>query len=528
MDGIDLDDVFPVLNLAWFEHQAEGDFLFRGQAPEWLVLLYPHATESGARLNPGSKFPFLDNFLGDALPFWDGSGNGRLKSGLWQETTTQGDIYLLEASALRVDGHKVLLLECVEDEERRALIQMAREKQLTYLRDLQAKSKVAKTLASDKELAEARSQAKSEFLANMSPEIRTPMNAILGYTQILQTDLSLSQTQRRYLATVESSGHHLMLLINDILDLAKIEAGKDDLQIKTFDLFLFATEMADMFRLRCEEKKLTWALTAPSKQVWVHGDERRLRQVMINLLGNAVKFTDSGTVAMDVEAVGHDRYRFEVRDTGEGIPLEKQPGIFDPFVQEREGKRKGGTGLGLAISRQLVNLMGGALELLSDGGNGAQFFFTLSLASDPPSKPPESAGILNRRLEVGQFFKVMVVDEGAESREILGVMLSHLGLEVQLVESSADVLDTIQTQHPDIVILDAHLGQIDGVAIMLGIRKMIGPDAAKFVALSASVSPQDRRKYLSAGFDGFLDKPVMAEQLCDVLADLLGAKFVIG
>ncbi|MBT4139872.1 MAG: hypothetical protein HOE48_18285, partial [Candidatus Latescibacteria bacterium] len=428
MEGINLEDVLPVLNLAWFERQPEGGFVFCGKAPHWLVLLCPEALEPETCVDLGAKFIFLENFLHDAEVFWsDETANGRLKSGLWQETSTLGVEFLLEASALRVNSREVLLVEFVEDEARMALIQTAREKQLAYLRELQEQTKAVDALASEKALAEAASQAKSDFLASMSHEIRTPMNSVLGYTQILQTDRNLSDTQRRYLETVESSGHHLMSLINDILDLAKIEAGKEELNVERFDLYIFSIEMAGMFRLRCDEKQLDWRLTAPTEQLWVHGDERKLRQILINLLGNAVKFTDSGTIEMFVETLGDDRFRFEVRDTGEGIPPDKHAEIFEPFKQEREGHRKGGTGLGLAISRNLVSLMGGDLEVLSGQGEGTRFFFTLSLVPDPPSGPVEASAHLNQRLAPGQSLRALVVDDGADNREILGMMLTHLG-----------------------------------------------------------------------------------------------------
>lgn len=527
MEGINLEDVLPVLNLAWFEQQAAGDFVFYGKAPHWLVLLCPEALEPESAIDLGAKFIFLDNFLHDARAFWDGQVvDGRLKSGLWQETSTLGVVFLLEASALRVNGRNVLLIECVEDEARLALIQTAREKQLAYLRELQAQTKAVDAMASEKALAEAASQAKSDFLASMSHEIRTPMNSVLGYTQILQTDATLSETQRRYLETVESSGHHLMSLINDILDLAKIEAGKEELNVETFDLYTFSIEMADMFRLRCEEKQLVWQLNGPSESVWVHGDERKLRQVLINLLGNAVKFTDSGTVEMFVETLGDDRYRFEVRDTGEGIPPDKQAEIFEPFKQEREGHRKGGTGLGLAISRNLVHLMGGDLEVLSDEGEGTRFFFTLSLVPDPPTEPVEASAHLNRRLAPEHSVCALVVDDGENNREILGMLLTHLGIDVELVDSGQAALDAMHVTMPDVVFLDIHMPEMDGVATMLNMWKAFGRGAVPIVAVSASVLVQERRRYLGAGFDAFLDKPVWGEALCDCLIDLLQVTFV--
>ena len=229
------------------------------------------------------------------------------------------------------------------------------------------------------EEAEHANKAKSTFLANMSHEIRTPMNAILGYTQILERASDLPMHHHRSVESIGQSGDHLLGLINDVLDISKIEAGREEFNASDFDLQVLVTGLGSMFEMRCREKNLKWKSHENIVTDYVTGDESKLRQVLINLLGNAVKFTQEGEVTLSVESVEDEQVRFEVRDTGPGIPKEQQAAIFEPFHQEKEGIRYGGTGLGLAISLRYVELMGGVVDIGSESGNGAHFFFTLPL-----------------------------------------------------------------------------------------------------------------------------------------------------
>ena len=230
---------------------------------------------------------------------------------------------------------------------------------------------------------EAANQAKSAFLANMSHEIRTPLNAILGYAQILETDPQLSTHQHQAVQTIGTSGNHLLAVINDVLDLSKIEAGQEELHRSDFDLVGLAQALSAMFSLRCEQKDIAWKTAIPPSPIYVHGDEGKLRQVLINLLGNAVKFTDSGSVTLEIQLSDSNRYTFSVTDTGPGIPPERQADIFDPFQQDAAGHQKGGTGLGLAIAYRHIQLMGGELALSSTPGAGTRFFFTIPI---PPAE----------------------------------------------------------------------------------------------------------------------------------------------
>ena len=275
-------------------------------------------------------------------------------------------------------------------------------------------------LTEAREAAEQANKAKSLFLANMSHEIRTPMNAILGYAQILQRDSELSEPQSRSVETIHRSGEHLLTLINDVLDISKIEAGRMELHPSDFNLQAMLDGLGVMFQVRCEQKQLAWQLQKPGDdRLLVHGDEAKLSQVLINLLGNAVKFTPTGNVSLQVTTVPDEKYRFEIIDSGPGISADVQAAIFEPFHQAASGIKEGGTGLGLAIARRLLELMGGRLDLDSRTGTGSRFFFTLSL---PPAagEVPDSADdrwSQVSQLAAGYRVRALVADDVSENRE---------------------------------------------------------------------------------------------------------------
>ena len=234
---------------------------------------------------------------------------------------------------------------------------LERRRTETALREAEA------TARSAAEEAQQANLAKSSFLANISHEIRTPMNAIIGYAQLLQEDEDLTPKQRKAIATVEQSGDHLLALINDVLDISKIEAGREELHGQEFDLMGLVRGLGAMFEVRCMQKGIAWRLEEDLSSPVVHGDDSKVRQVLINLLGNAVKFCTLGEVTLRVKQDGEGHCYFEVTDTGPGIGSDKQALIFEPFQQDREGVKQGGTGLGLAIARRHVELMGGRLQL---------------------------------------------------------------------------------------------------------------------------------------------------------------------
>jgi signal transduction histidine kinase/FixJ family two-component response regulator len=377
--------------------------------------------------------------------------------------------------------------------------------------------------------AAAASKAKSEFLANMSHEIRTPMNSILGYSQILERDAGLSPFQRDALATISSSCDHLLDLINNILDLSKIDAGRMELAISDFDVSALAYEVAALFQNACEEKLIGLRTIGLSEHtgIFVRGDEGKLRQVLINLLGNAVKFTASGCVTLRFAKDEKRRWRFEVEDTGPGIPPTLQRLIFEPFQQGPDAKGKGGTGLGLTIAQRQVKVMGGNLQVRSSPGQGAIFSFAIDLAVASARRlMPRDELAAVERLADGIKVHAVVVDDIAENRDVLSLMLTLIGCQVKSAKNGEDALNLIRIAPPDIVFLDMRLPGMSGLDTAVRIVRE-WENKIKLVAMSASALEHERDRYLKAGCDDFVAKPFRAERIYRCLRNLLDVRYVL-
>jgi signal transduction histidine kinase/CheY-like chemotaxis protein len=376
--------------------------------------------------------------------------------------------------------------------------------------------------------AEAANRAKSEFLANMSHEIRTPMNAILGYSQILLRDGALHPFHRDALATISSNSDHLLHLINEILDLSKIDAGRMDLSSSDFDLGSLIRELTVMFQHPCEEKQLGLRVEGPGTGPGpvVHGDAGKLRQVLINLLGNAVKFSERGRVTLRVSHGEGNAWQFEVSDTGIGIPTDAQYVIFKPFQQGPGARGRGGTGLGLTIARRQVEIMGGVLEVRSEPGEGSNFFFTVALPRATAHGSNNGATVRKiKRLAAEYKVRALVVDDIRENREVLSNMLVAIGCEVVLAENGRQALEAVEASRPGIVFMDMRMPEIDGVEAT---RRMIGDYGAlglKIIATSASALEHERETYMKAGCDDFVAKPFRAERIYAALQHFLDVEF---
>ncbi|WAL59217.1 PAS domain-containing hybrid sensor histidine kinase/response regulator [Thermocoleostomius sinensis] len=408
-----------------------------------------------------------------------------------------------------------------------------------------------------KEQAEAANRAKSTFLANMSHELRTPLNAILGFAQLMERDASLSAQQRESLATINRSGAHLLNLINDVLEMSKIEAGRIVLNPKPFNLRHLLQTLREMFQMRAETKQLRLQFEiAPDVPSCIVGDEGKLRQVIINLLGNAMKFTNTGNVtlrvwteaidpAIDV-AVDPTGYRaeqnpdlvnplasslwlhFEIEDTGTGIAPAEQARLFQPFVQTLSGAHVGGTGLGLAISRQFVQLMGGDLHFTSTVGQGSTFGFEIPVAAANPltvETTQSSRRVL--RLAANQpTYRILVADDHAENRNLLMQLLSSVGFETRITNNGQDAIALWQSWHPHLIWMDMRMPVMDGYTATRQIRSQVTGQSTVIIALTASAFEEDRTSVLEAGCDDFVRKPFYEPVIFEKMSEYLGVQYV--
>ena len=386
--------------------------------------------------------------------------------------------------------------------------------------------------------AEKANQAKSIFIANVSHEIRTPLNAVLGYTQMLDRDTTLEPEHKKKVGIIEKSGLHLLSLINDILDISKIEADAMQLNNIDFQLVELIDDIALMFAGRCHEKQLDWqCINQCEPSIAVHGDQGKLRQILINLLGNAVKFTAKGSVTLtlsqNLSLSQANLYRVTIKDTGIGIAPEHQQQIFKAFGQSIGGSKYGGTGLGLAIASKQITLMGGQLTLDSEQDKGSQFSFTLNL---PPAQAPieldSNQPIGSLKLAAGVSASAMVVDDVEENRDILSQILLDAGLSVYSSVNGQDALDNLHQKDqddastlPDLIFMDIRMPIMDGIKAMQAIQQDFKGRCPICIVITAQAMQQDVDRYLNEGFDHYIAKPFRFEDVYACIHQLLDVEF---
>ncbi|HEY8189777.1 MAG TPA: ATP-binding protein, partial [Micavibrio sp.] len=382
-------------------------------------------------------------------------------------------------------------------------------------------------LSEARDRADAANRAKSEFLANMSHEIRTPMNGIIGAADLMQST-PLNREQGSYLATIHKSAKGLLQLINDILDISKIEAGRMDIASEPFDLLLMCEEIRSIMFVSARKGIDMDVIWKPETPRFVIGDPGRMRQILINLVGNAIKFTERGSITINVEGKDDKEsclFHIVIEDTGIGIPADKIDTIFDKFTQAEEmaTRRHGGTGLGLAICKQLVQMMGGHIVAESEAGHGSRFIVTLRMAKATATQARQAGAEARQEIDPDLMFssvRILLAEDNPINQMIAGEMLMQYGCHVSYAGTGSEVLRKIETQSFDVIFMDCRMPEIDGYEATRLLRAHEGKKnlpRVPVVALTANAMTGDREKCEEAGMDDYISKPVQKQDIGAIL-----------
>jgi signal transduction histidine kinase len=467
-----------------------------------------------------------------ALP---SQGSFELAGQVADEALTPAEIgvlrFIAEGNAYPAIGRALGLSEAAVEGQVQGILAKLDAQERTHAAMAELKRGMVQTERAARHAAEAANRAKSEFLAGMSHELRTPLNAVLGYAQLLTMEGGLSPRQARGLETIQQSGQHLLALVNDILDLARIEAGRTALNPAPVNLSELLQTVVHLMRVKADEKQLAVLFDAAADlPEAVLADERRLRQVLLNLLGNAIKFTDDGTVTLRASAEPQGKaqvlLRLDVEDTGIGMHADDVERIFEPFEQVGDAERRsGGTGLGLAITRALVNDMGGRVQVSSELGRGSRFRIELPLpvAQLAQVASPRAPGLARY---AGPPRRVLVVDDVAANRALMCDFLMNAGFEVAQASDGGELLAAARSFRPDLVLMDSVMPSVDGVEATRRLRRDADLAAVPVIAISASATAEHRAACLQAGVNVFLTKPVSLQALQARIGEQLGLQWI--
>ena len=418
------------------------------------------------------------------------------------------------------DARIITMQDVSEREKIRAALEQ-HQRQLASLVETRTREAVAA-----KDAAEHANRAKSVFLANMSHELRTPLNAILGFSQLLERDTGQSDESRKKLATINRSGQHLLALINDVLEISRIESGRNFFRHQPFDLNELIRNVEEMIRVRADVKRLIFSIElSMNLPAYVEGDAPHVKQVLINLLGNAVKYTDNGSVSLKV--VERNGYiDFEIKDTGPGIAADDLECIFQPFYQTEGGIAKGeGTGLGLAISQEYTRMMRGRLEVKSQLGQGSIFTLSLPLpVSHAPALPAPNRTIIGLEKSEEEI-RVLIVDDKEDNREFVAQLLAPTGFALRTANDGRQAITVFTEWQPHIICMDIRMPVLDGYQATQQIRVLPGGEKVKIVAITASAFEEELQQILQAGCDDMISKPVEEARLFSVMGNLLNLRY---
>ncbi|PLS68873.1 MAG: hybrid sensor histidine kinase/response regulator [Cyanobacteria bacterium M5B4] len=435
----------------------------------------------------------------------------------------------LESQTLQIFEYPYILSETTAYLENR-IVPFDEDHVIVFMRDVTDRIQFEKELEQAKEAADSANRSKSEFLASMSHELRTPLNAILGFSQLLSRSSNLDREQREFISAIERGGEHLLELINDVLTISKIEAGKVEINNSSFHLGRLLELIEEMMQVRAKAKGLYLRFTIEEgTPLLIKADQGKLKQIIINLLSNAIKFTKVGGV--DLLASLHDarHLRFVVTDTGVGIAEEELKTLFGAFVQTSSGKNsQEGTGLGLAICHKFVQLMGGEFQVFSQVHKGTSFQFTIEFEpaqpEDIPAQPPKQRVI--GIVPGGEKYRILVVEDRYDNRYLLTRLLESVGFEVCTACNGKEGVEKWQSWQPHLIWMDMNMPVMDGFAATKLIKSHpLGKDT-KIIALSASVFEEERNKVINCGCDDFASKPLVEEVIFAKIAQHLGVEYI--